>query len=150
MEKIIILSKNSGIVSKDELSGLALGLKGKLNNNIEFSTPKQLGTQVTLHDVIEIWLVLDRLGKTETGKKIKEKISDKIIDLIVSEFLDWAKKRMKTEKKKRPKSLKIIESDEKLLKSITLDEDDKLIENVEKDFIPMPPKDAEPFDDFDE
>ncbi|HSZ35325.1 MAG TPA: hypothetical protein VK772_18570, partial [Puia sp.] len=66
MEKIIILSKNSGIVSKDELSGLALGLKGKLNNNIEFSTPKQLGTQVTLHDVIEIWLVLDRLGKTET------------------------------------------------------------------------------------
>ena len=140
MDKIIIVSKNAGIVSKDELKDLASNLKEKLDVNIEFSTPKLLGTQGTYHDVIEIWLILDRLSKTKVG--------DKIIDVIIDNFVEWAKKRMKTEKNKRPKSLIIYKKDKKVIKSITFNEKQEVEDNSNnQDQPPYPPKESESFDE---
>ena len=56
MEKIIIVSRNKGIVSKEELLPLAILLRDSLSVPVEFNTPQHLGTQVTFHDVIEVWV----------------------------------------------------------------------------------------------
>jgi hypothetical protein len=138
MEKIIILSKNKGIVSKEELVDYAKFIKEHLQVEVEFSTPKLLGTQVTLHDVLEIYI----------AGKLGEKVVEKFIDVLLDGFIDWAKKRMKKETKSRPKSITIYGPDQKVLKAVTFVEDNKLEDNTNKEKAqPRPPKDSEPFDE---
>lgn len=139
MNEIIILSKNIGIVTKEELKDFASALQEDTGVNVFFSTPKNLGTQVTFHDVIEIWLGIYTTYKTKLG----EKVVDKILDL----FWDWAKKRLSTEKKPRPKTLTIYNNEKNIIKIITIDATGKKEDTTHegKLYPSIPPEDVEPF-----
>jgi hypothetical protein len=114
MNKIIIVSKNIGVVSKEELKPLASCLMSELNVNIEFSTPKMSGTQVTLHDVIEFWIIVEGLTKG--------KVSEIVYETLVKEFVSWAKAKLRKEKKPRPKTVTIYDQYGKPITAVTVNE----------------------------
>lgn len=140
MNKLIIVSKNKGIVSKEELSNLAENIKKQIDVEVQFSTPKQLGTQVTFHDVIEFWLIVDRLAGTKFGNKV--------VDSLLELFSEWAKHKLKKENKPRPKSLTIYGPKGEVVRNVTVNENsEESYPEKEKNYKPNPPKesDSEPF-----
>lgn len=132
MEKIIIVSKNKAIVSKEELLSLAKNITSRVGADVFFSAPEQLGTQVTFHDVVELW--------------IEFKVTEKILDTLFDLFKDWAKEKLKQEKKPRPKSVTIYGSDGQVVSGLTVDENGEAQQLSEKKNVtPFPPKNSEPF-----
>ncbi len=107
---------------------------------MEFYTPKFLGTQVTFHDVIEVWLLF-------AGKKVFDKVFDKTLDKTIDAFIEWAKKRMSSEENKRPKSLSIYDENCKRIKSVTLNTKGQVEDNSDKEQLlkPRMPEESEPF-----
>lgn len=137
MLKAILVSKNSGIVSKEELQPLANDLKNELGVNVEFYTPKELGTQVTGWHVIEIWLI-------DTGEKVAVTT---LVTEMVKRFLKWARNRQAKSKKPRPQSFTIYGPDGKVISSNVVDSEGNLKTDEKKlHYPPRPPKDSEPFD----
>jgi hypothetical protein len=139
MDKIIIVSRNQGIVSKGELENLANDIKNNVGAEVHFSTPKRLGTQVTFHDVIEFWVLLKTFADTAIGKRI--------VDTLIELFKDWAKLKLTKEKKKRPKTVTIFGPDGKVLSRVTVKEDgtDEIDIRDENSRWGLP-EDSEPFD----
>ncbi len=144
MYKIIVVSKNKGIVSKDELSTFAASLKSSLDAEVEFYTPEFLGTQVTFHDVVEVWLLFE--GKKVLGK-VFDKMIDKTLDKTLDAFIKWAKERLSSEENKRPKSLSIYDENRKKIKSVILNTKGEIEDNTEEEQLikPNTPKKSEPF-----
>ena len=140
MDTIIILSKNSGIVPKEELTEFAVSFQ-KEDFKVLFSTPKQLGTQVTLYEVLEIWIDVSKVGGVL--------IAEKVVEIALESFWTWAKKRMQSEKKPRPKTLTIYNNEKKIIRIITINEKGERIDETEKkeSYPPRPPKETEDFFD---
>ena len=136
MSKLVLVSKNSGIVSKEELEPLAIDLQNQLGINVEFYTPKELGTQVTGWHVIEMWL-------KDTGASI---VVSTLITESVKCFCKWAVKRQSKQKKPRPQSFTIYGTDGKIISSNVVDSNGKLNDNEKKSrYPPRPPKSSESF-----
>lgn len=140
MEKIIIVSRNKGIVSKEELLPFAILLRDSLFVPVEFNTPQHLGTQVTLHDVIEVWINLK-------NSKLLDITLTAFVEEIIKSFVKWSKKRLFSEKQKRPKSLSIYDNQRNRIKSITINIEGEVEDNSQKEqiFTPTPPKVSETF-----
>ena len=143
MEKIIIVSRNAGIVSKEELLPLARSLRDSFSIQIEFDTPEHLGTQLTFHDVIDIWVKF-------TDSKLFEISATVLIEEIIKSFIKWSKKKLLSEKQKRPKSLSIYFNSKERIKSITINIEGEVEDHSKEEqiFIPTSPKDSEPFFDL--
>ena len=144
MEKIIIVSRNAGIVSKEELLPLARSLRDSFSIQIEFDTPEHLYIlQVTFHDVIDIWVKF-------TDSKLFEITATVLIEGIIKSFIKWSKKKLLSEKQKRPKSLSIYFNSKNRIKSITINIEGEVEDHSKEEqiFIPTPPKDSEPFFDL--
>lgn len=143
MDKIIIVSRNTGIVSKEELLPFAISLRDSFSFPIEFNTPQHLGTQVTLHDVIEVWVNLK-------NSKLFDIVLTAVTEEIIKSFIKWSKNRLFSEKQKRPKSLSIYDNQRNRIKSITINIEGEIEDNSQKEqiFIPTPPKTSELFFDL--
>jgi hypothetical protein len=102
-----------------------------------YFTPKELGTQVTLWDVIELWIGAE-------GVKTAVKT---IVPIAIKHFISWAKKRRGKEMKPRGKSFTIYGPDGKIVSSTVLNEYGEVEDQTEKDkpYPPRRPKDTEPF-----
>lgn len=146
MQKIIIVSKNKGIVPKEDLIEFAKGLKKSTGLPIDFYTPSVLGTQVTFHDVIEVYIILERLSKTDAGKHVQARIKE-IVLKIKESYVLWAKNKLNQEQTKRPKSLLIKNETGEKIQSITVTTKGQ-IEDTTKESLPykeLPPEDSQPF-----
>lgn len=137
MSKLILVSKNAGIVSKDELKEFADEIQEATKLEVQFNTPEHLGTQVTPWEVVELWI----------GKEVAKETIKVIVPAAIKTFSEWARKRRGKEKKPRPKSFTIFGPDGKVVSSNVVNESGEIEDQTKKDrqSIGKRPNKSEPF-----
>ncbi|MCC9135798.1 hypothetical protein ACFSKU_17390 [Pontibacter silvestris] len=144
MNTLIIGAQYISETAKQDLSDLAYTLKQELNLEVKFGIYSQRGYAVTWWEVINVWMPAGGIY-----------LSGKILDKLIDRFLDWAEKRIETEKKEkngkkaRPKCITIYGPDGKAVSSVVLydngDKKRRTQEELKNGYNKLPPNELEFF-----
>lgn len=124
MYRLVVSPQNPLQLTREDLAAFLTSLEAiGPHLEVEYTPREQRGYAVTWWEVVHVFVPAAAVY-----------VGGKLVEEIVSRFVDWARDRLRKEQsQKRPKYVAIYGADGKILKSVVVQPDESVVDRTSED-----------------